>query len=1300
MRAAAIALAIITALVVVMGCEETLPPQSAPTPTQPTPTPEPTPVDAEYRLGLILTDEEAYRSASCPSADQVSVPQSVDLSPDMPRPGDQGKQGSCTAWAVAYAMKSYQERVERGWPLANDLHVMSPAYIYNQRSFPNGKDLGMSYIDAFNLLVNQGVASLALMPYNDEDHQRQPSSAAKREAASYKISGWSCVNDDNLEREIKRHLKLRRPVLIGIKVFQDLYDLCDGTIGLRCALRRKKLNPVYDDTSGEYFGRHAVVVVGYDDRKSAFKIINSWGTDWGSNGYGWIDYNTSKQVILEAFVTNDMIADDLLPEAATDPRPTDATGGTTPGTVRLEWTPNDRTTSFDVYVGVERGSIDFQGNVSEPTFTARVVPGTTYYWRVDARGPGGSLTQGQVWSFTTSGSIQTPLAPTNPRPADGAAAVPVDGSLSWDSGGRATSYDVYLDTTPTLGGSAFQRTTATRHFRPAELEPGTQYYWRVDAKNGLGSTPSDTWSFTTAGPVPALSIADASATEGQALSFAVTVSPAASSTVTVSYRTANGTASSPLDYTSASGTLTFRAGDTSKTISVRTIDDNVVESQREAFTVLLSSASGATISDDSATGTINDNDGTLPSLSIADASATEGQTLSFAVTLSSAASSTVTVSYRTANGTASSSSDYTAVSGTLTFRAGDTRKTISVGTTDDTRDESNETFTVRLSSASGATISDDSATGTINDNDGSQPSLSIADASATEGRTLSFAVTLSPAASSTVTVSYRTSSGTASSSSDYTAASGTLTFRAGDTRKTISVRTTDDTRDESNETFTVRLSSASGATISDDSATGTINDSDGTLPSLSIADASATEGQTLSFAVTLSSAASSTVTVSYRTSSGTASGSSDYTAVSGTLSFAAGDTRKTISVRTTDDTRDESNETFTVRLSSASGATISDDSATGTINDNDGTPSLSIADASATEGRPLSFTVRLSAASSRTVTVDYQTWEDTASRSEDFRQASGTLSFAAGDTRKTISVGTIDDSLDESNETFTVRLRSPSGATISDRRATGTIENDDDPGNTRNSADSGSLSSCGSSNGSWRVEGYLSSNDYDYFKIVCDDARGKLTAYTTGRTDTRGMLQYGNGATAVAEDDNSGSGNNFRVARPGTIGTYYIRVRGDSTTGSYVLRVLWRPYDAPDSWSSAENLSGDLRIGSPVSRPFYLSGGSDTDWFFFDILGSGCSTVDIKSKIESRLSGISAFTRTDPQMHLYSGRGSGRSIGYDNNSGTGNHFSERVVLRNGRTYYIKVTNRNSHKGPYTLEVIRSNGPFLCIGAVG
>ena len=1274
----------------IVACEENLPPQ--PAPTQPTPTPqppptpppapEPTPAEEEFGLGLEFMDVEAYRSAYVLRADPVSVPSTVDLSADTPPPGSQGPQGSCVGWAVAYAMKSYQERVERGWPLDDPRHVLSPAYVYNQIRLPGG---GSYIVDALNLLVDQGVASQAVMPYDHRDFRRPPSAAAKREAANYRIASWGAVErrtHASFVREIKRHLVQRRPVVIGLSVYPDFRGL-------------DRSDPIYDDASGFYEGGHAIVIIGYDDARSAFKIINSWGTNWGVGGYGWIDYDASERLIRAAYVAEDVIASDVgtPPAPPTVPLPADAAIEVASGTVQMSWTRNERTTSFDVYVGTSRelGAIDFQGNVAETTFTAALAPGATYYWRIDSRGSGG-VTRGPVWSFNTSGATQVPLAPTNPRPADGAADVPGDVSLSWDSGGRATSYDVYLGTAATLRASDLLRTTATQSFQPGALVPGTRYYWRVDAKNGLGSTPSDTWSFTTAGPAPALSIADASATEGQTLAFAVTLSAAATNTVTVRYQTADGTANSSSDYTSASGTLSFAAGETSKTISVRTTDDALEESS-ETFTVGLSSASGATISDDSATGTINDNDGTRPSLSIADASATEGQTLSFAVTLSAAVTGTVTVSYQTSNGTASSSSDYTAASGTLTFRAGDTSKTISVSTTDDSRDESNETFTVQLSGAAGATISDASATGTINDNDNTVPSLSIADASATEGQTLSFAVTLSPAATSTVTVSYRTSNGTASSSSDYTSASGTLTFRAGDTSKTISVRTTDDSRDESNETFTVRLSSASGATISDDSATGTINDNDA-QPSLSIANARATEGRRMTFTVTLSAASSRTVTVSYRTSNGTAS-SSDYTAASGTLTFRAGDTRKTISVQTTSDRLHETTETFTVRISNASGATISDASAAGRILDNDTQPRLSIANASATEGETLSFAVRLSAASGRTVTVSYQTSNGSASSSSDYTAASGTLTFGTGETSKTINVRTTNDSREESNETLTVRLRNASGATISDDRATGTInDNDDAHGDTRSTAHV--LTNCGTRNKDWTIIGRLNSHrtDHDYFKVVCDNARGNLTAYTTGTTNTSGDILYGNGNVATSNRD-GGTGNNFRVTRPDTIGTYYIRVRGhdSSTSGSYTLEVQWRPFDA----SGTENLTTNLRNNSPASLARHLTGSSDVDWFSFRIGGSGCSTVDIKSTIESRLR--SDFT-SDPQMHLYSGSRGGSSIAYDNNSGGDNQFNVRVVLRNTRTYYIKVTpynDRDSSTGPYTLEVIYRGAKFLCIG---
>ena len=123
---------------------------------------------------------------------------------------------------------------------------------------------------------------------------------------------------------------------------------------------------------------------------------------------------------------------------------------------------------------------------------------------------------------------------------------------------------------------------------------------------------------------PGLSITDASATEGSAIEFTVTLSDTISDAVTVEYATSSGTATQDTDYTAATGTLTITANTTTASFTVATTGDTTVESN-ETFTVTLSNqSSNATISTNSATGTINDDDAALPSLSIADASATEG----------------------------------------------------------------------------------------------------------------------------------------------------------------------------------------------------------------------------------------------------------------------------------------------------------------------------------------------------------------------------------------------------------------------------------------------------------------------------------------------------------------------------------------------------------------------------------------------------------------------------------------------------------------------------------------------------
>ena len=225
----------------------------------------------------------------------------------------------------------------------------------------------------------------------------------------------------------------------------------------------------------------------------------------------------------------------------------------------------------------------------------------------------------------------------------------------------------------------------------------------------------------------------------------------------------------------------------------------------------------------------------------------------------------------------------------------------------------------------------------------------------------------------------------------------------------------------------------------------------GTTPTVSIGDVSVSEGNsgtsTATFTVTLSAAASSAVTVNYATANGTATASSDYVAASGTLTFAAGATTRTIPVTVNGDATVEPNETFLVNLSAASGATLADGQGTGTIVNDDSVPTLSINDMSMTEGNSgtklATFTVTLSAASASPVSVTYATANGTATAPSDYASVGGSVTFPAGSTSQILSVTVNGDTTVEPNETFTVNLTSPVGAALADAQGVATITNDD-----------------------------------------------------------------------------------------------------------------------------------------------------------------------------------------------------------------------------------------------------------------
>ena len=242
------------------------------------------------------------------------------------------------------------------------------------------------------------------------------------------------------------------------------------------------------------------------------------------------------------------------------------------------------------------------------------------------------------------------------------------------------------------------------------------------------------------------------------------------------------------------------------------------------------------------------------------------------------------------------------------------------------------------------------------------------------------------------------------------------------------------------------LSEPSGAILGTDTATGVIRDDD-EPPAVSVSDAAGDEtvGE-LAFAVTLDAAAAVEVALGYATADGTALAGSDYEAASGTLTFAPGETAKTIRVVVLDDGLDETDEeTFAVTLSEPSGAILGTDTATGVIRDDDEPPAVSVSDAAGYETvGELAFAVTLDGPSALQVSVGYATADGTATAGEDYEAASGMLTFAPGEVSRTVRVTVIDDAADEPDEeTFVLALAAADGAMVADGEATGTIRDDD-----------------------------------------------------------------------------------------------------------------------------------------------------------------------------------------------------------------------------------------------------------------
>lgn len=420
----------------------------------------------------------------------------------------------------------------------------------------------------------------------------------------------------------------------------------------------------------------------------------------------------------------------------------------------------------------------------------------------------------------------------------------------------------------------------------------------------------------------------------------------------------------------------------------------------------------------------------------------------------------VTFDYTTSNGTATGGKDYSPISDKAIIKSGQSSIEIKVPIVDDNLNENDEDFYITISNVSEAVESIVTGTASIKGDNDPLPTVSVNDQTFDEDAgSVNIPIRLNTESGKTIELFYTLTDNSANHPTDYTAVSysGSLSFGAGETLKNIPLTIIDDIIFEpgGDEQFTIALSRITNAESGNINANISIVDNE-LIPSVSVADASEEEGDNIIYQAVLSHALDVDVSFSYAIDLTNGPGKAkqqdfiNYDDFSiGTVVIPAGDLSANFPIFTTkDDNANERAETFSVNFSAINNASFNNTSALGTIRDNEGDPSLSIAPASGTEGDVIDFTISVSPVKSSDITFDYRIINGTATSPSDFNGTGWTsITIPANQSNISLSITTVQDTEEEGTENFTVEIGNPpfkvdiaTGLNI----ATGTIIDDDD----------------------------------------------------------------------------------------------------------------------------------------------------------------------------------------------------------------------------------------------------------------
>jgi hypothetical protein len=251
--------------------------------------------------GLDYVTKEEYESFPKTEKYRAFLPQAVDLSSKMPQVGYQGMIGSCIGWSLSYAIRSYYTTLSSDEPI-----LLSPRFLYDNTVTGGDCQRGVNFNKALNFLKDIGT-----VPYKDYFPSKSScfplskSNELANKAKNFKISGWQSIPRYDFER-IKGSLYKGFPVAVGMDV-GDHFDKYKGGI--------------FKTFETQNLSGHAMAIVGYDDTKGAFKVMNSWGTAWGENGFGWISYDVFLDKARELYVINVIKTQPVNPIPSPKPKP-------------------------------------------------------------------------------------------------------------------------------------------------------------------------------------------------------------------------------------------------------------------------------------------------------------------------------------------------------------------------------------------------------------------------------------------------------------------------------------------------------------------------------------------------------------------------------------------------------------------------------------------------------------------------------------------------------------------------------------------------------------------------------------------------------------------------------------------------------------------------------------------------------------------------------------------------------------------------------------------------------------------